>query len=113
MVGVGYRWAQGMNLRVVGIVFLAFRTESLWYAADMNLTLPDDPALAEFGAAELRLDLACGLYFAGRISRDVAARVAGLERDRFDQELFDRGIPAYTEDMLQEDVAALNMLFPK
>jgi len=79
----------------------------------MTLTLPDDPALAEFGAAELRLDLACGLYSAGRVSRDIAARVSGLERDLFDQELFNRRISAYTDDTFLEDVAAINLLFPK
>ena len=79
----------------------------------MVLTLPDDPALAEFAESDIRLDLACALYAAGRISRAVAARMAGMERHGFDEELYLRKIPSYTEEMLEEDRATLNMLFSK
>jgi predicted HTH domain antitoxin len=79
----------------------------------MILILPDDPALAEFAESDIRLDLACALYAAGRISRAVAARMAGMERLAFDEELFQRRIPSYTEEMLKEDMATLNKLFPR
>lgn len=79
----------------------------------MILTLPDDPALAEFAESDIRLDLACALYAAGRISRSVAARMAGMEHLAFDEELFQRRIPSYTEEMLEEDMATLNKLFPR
>lgn len=79
----------------------------------MTLTLPDDPALAEFAESDIRLDLACALYAAGRISRGVAARMAGMERHPFDEELYQRRIPIYTEEMLEEDLATLNKLFPR
>lgn len=79
----------------------------------MTLTLPDDPALAEIAESDIRLDLACALYAAGRISRGVAARMAGLERHAFDEELCQRRIPSYTEEMLEEDMATLNKLFPR
>jgi predicted HTH domain antitoxin len=49
----------------------------------MTLTLPDDPALGQVSEGELRLGLACGLYGSGQVSRNVGARIAGLERFRF------------------------------
>lgn len=44
----------------------------------MTITLPDDPALQHLDEAQVRLELACGLFASGRISRGVAARLAGL-----------------------------------
>ena len=79
----------------------------------MTLTLLDDPALAEFAESDIRLDLACALYAAGRISRGVAARMAGMDRVALDEELFQRRIPSYTEEMLDQDMATLSTLFPK
>jgi predicted HTH domain antitoxin len=70
----------------------------------MTLTLPDDPALAHVGTEELRLDLACGLYSAGKISRGVGARIAGVSRLAFDEALFARHIPFCTPEMLEEDL---------
>lgn len=78
----------------------------------MTLTLPDDPALADLTESEIRLDLACALFAAGRISRTVAARMAGMERFDFDRELVERRIPSYTEEMLEEDLTALQKVFP-
>lgn len=74
----------------------------------MILTLPDDPALAEMSEENLSLDLACAQVAAGRISRGVAARIAGLEKLAFDEELFRRCIPSYTEDKLAEDMKTLH-----
>jgi predicted HTH domain antitoxin len=79
----------------------------------MILTLPDDPALADMSESDIRLDLACALFAAGRITRPVAARMAGMERYEFDQELIRRRIPSYTEEMLEEDMATLEKIFPK
>ncbi|MBX7207369.1 MAG: UPF0175 family protein [Verrucomicrobiaceae bacterium] len=79
----------------------------------MTLTLPDDPALEQIAECDIRLDLACGLYAAGRVSRGIAARLAGLERMDFDEELFRRRIPSYTEEMLKEDLETVNALFSK
>jgi predicted HTH domain antitoxin len=72
----------------------------------MTLTLPDDPALSQVSDGELRLGLACGLYASGRVSRNVAARIAGMERLAFDEALFQRNIASYTPDMLAEDLQA-------
>jgi predicted HTH domain antitoxin len=68
--------------------------------------LPDDPALGQVSEEELRLGLACGLYASGQISRNVAARIAGLERLAFDEVLFQRNVASYTPDMLSEDLHA-------
>ena len=76
----------------------------------MTITLPDDPALLHLNESQLRLDLACSLFAAGRISRGVAAPIAGLGSLPFDEELFRRKIPSFTEEMLEQDLAALARL---
>ncbi len=79
----------------------------------MTLTLPDDPALQEFGEDDLLMELACSLFGSGRVSRGVAARIAGMERFEFDEELFRRRIPSYTEEMLAQDLQTLEALHAK
>ncbi len=76
----------------------------------MTITLPDNPALAEMGEAELRIDLACGAYAAGHLSRELAADVAGLSRHEFDKALYARRIPSYTEETLAQDLETLRLL---
>lgn len=76
----------------------------------MIITLPDDPALIELGEAEIRIDLACGAYAAGHVSRGVAARMAGLDRFAFDRILVERRIPSYDEEMLAQDLETLRSL---
>jgi predicted HTH domain antitoxin len=76
----------------------------------MTITLPDDPALVSMSEADIRLDLACGAFAAGHVSRGVAARMAGLDLQTFDQVLFTRRIPTYTEEMLDEDMETLRTL---
>ena len=79
----------------------------------MILTLPDDPALADMTESDIRLDLACAMFAAGRVSRTVACRIAEMERNSFDQELIRRRIPSYTEEMLDDDLANLRRIFPR
>lgn len=76
----------------------------------MTITLPDDPALASMGEARILLDLACGAYAAGHVSRGVAARMAGLERQAFDEVLFSRRIPSYDEERFSLDLETLRAL---
>ncbi len=76
----------------------------------MTITLPDDPALASLGEEEIRLDLACGAYAAGHLSRQLAADVAGVSRYDFDQALYVRRIPSFTEEMLAQDLETLGKL---
>lgn len=71
----------------------------------MTITLPDDPALLHLDEAQLALEVACGPVAAGRISREVGARIAGIDRAAFDEALFVRHIPAYTSPMLDQDLA--------
>lgn len=73
----------------------------------MILTLPDEPALASFDESELKLELAVALFSSGRVSRGVAASIAGLDRFSFDEELFRRRIPSFTPEMLEQDLASL------
>ena len=54
----------------------------------------------------MRLGLACGLYASGQVSRNVGARIAGLDRLAFDEALFQRNIASFTPDMLAEDLQA-------
>jgi predicted HTH domain antitoxin len=78
----------------------------------MTITLPDDPALATMDEEDIRIDLACGAYAAGHITRSVAARMAGLERPDFDEILFQRRIPSYDEEMLAQDLEVIRSLRP-
>jgi len=79
----------------------------------MTITLPDDPAIAEMDEAEIRLNLACGAFAAGHVSRGVAARMAGLDQLAFDQALVARHIPSYDEERLAEDAETLRELSGK
>ena len=63
--------------------------------------------------SDIRLDLACALFAAGRVSRAVACRIAGMERNTFDQELIRRRIPSYTEEMQDDDLATLRRISPR
>lgn len=76
----------------------------------MIITLPDDPVLVEMGEDEIRLDLACGAFAAGHVSREVAARMAGMERLAFDTVLFERGIPSFDDAAFDEDLETLRSL---
>jgi predicted HTH domain antitoxin len=79
---------------------------SLVYTQAMTVTLPDEPALLHLDQNQLRVDLACSMFAAGRVSRGVARRIAGLGSFEFDQELFRRKIPTWTVEMFEQDLAA-------
>jgi predicted HTH domain antitoxin len=73
------------------------------------------PALSDggrFTSEELRLELACALFARGRIGKIEGAALAGVDFFRFQQALCERQIPAYTEEMLADDLVTLNKLFP-
>lgn len=76
----------------------------------MTINLPDDPVLIEMGESEILLDLACGAYAAGHVSRGVAARMAGMDRQAFDQALYARRIPSYDEERWAQDLETLRAL---
>jgi predicted HTH domain antitoxin len=76
----------------------------------MTITLPDDPAIIALDVEDIRIDLACGAYSAGHVSRGVAARMAGLSLEDFDEILQKRRISVFTEAALSEDLEALRDL---
>ncbi len=76
----------------------------------MILTIPDD-VLQQAGLTEqeARVEIACRLFGAGKITLHAATRLAGLERASMEDALLDRGIPIYpvsVED-LRRDVENL------
>lgn len=74
---------------------------------------PDPPNQSDETAGltpEQRIQRACELYAAGKISRGPAARLARLTRSEFDHELFRRQIPSYTTEMFEEDLATLSRI---
>ncbi len=75
--------------------------------------MPDVPALRHIAEGDILLDLACGGYAAGHLSRQAAADVAGVNRYEFDKALFNRRIPTFTEEMLEEDIKTLRELGSK
>ena len=72
----------------------------------MTVTLPDHPALLRLDEEQLKVEIACALFAAGRISRGVGADLARMDRAAFDHALFVRHIPSYTSEMLDQDLAA-------
>ena len=76
----------------------------------MTITLPDLPALNHMAMGDILMDLACGGYAAGHLSRQVAADVAGVSRLEFDTALHSRHIPTFTEEMLEQDLETLRKL---
>jgi predicted HTH domain antitoxin len=76
----------------------------------MTITLPDLPALRDIAEADILLDLACGAYAAGHLSRQLAADIARVSRLAFDEALYLRRIPSYTEEMLEKDLETLRSI---
>jgi len=77
----------------------------------MTLTLPDEPVLTALGEDELRLQLACAMYFSRSISRGLGAKLAGMEVDHFEAELYARNVSnGQTPASLDEDLAVMAKL---
>jgi len=78
----------------------------------MVLVLPDDVTRSlAMDEDAMRVELACRLFQAGRLTLPLARRLAGIERINFEQELKSRGIPAYIidEEYLAGELAALEI----
>ena len=70
----------------------------------MTLVIPEDILqAAKLDERTLLIEMACHLFDKGRLTRAQAARMAGLDRGAFEDELHDRKIPAYRLDV--EDFA--------
>ncbi|MSU63297.1 MAG: UPF0175 family protein [Pedosphaera sp.] len=75
----------------------------------MTLELPD-LEMSHLTAGELRLELACALYERGRMGKVAGAELAGVDFFTFQRALGERQLPAFTIEMLQEDMETLKRL---
>ena len=78
----------------------------------MTLTLPDDPALDSITGDEMLLELACALYARGRLGKVRGAALAGVDFVAFQGALSERGL-IYSSEMLDDDLATINHLWPR
>jgi predicted HTH domain antitoxin len=74
------------------------------------LRFPDIEAIGRLSPAELRLELACALYARGLIGKVAATDLAGIDLFAFQRGLGERGVPVYTEQMLEDELASLKSL---
>ena len=66
----------------------------------MTLLIPEDILKASnLDERAMLIELACHLFDKGRLTLGQASRLAGLTRTAFEDELFDRKIPAYRYDV--------------
>ncbi len=77
----------------------------------MTIELPEIKAVKHLSPAELRLELACALYARGLLGKVAGVQLAGIDFFSFQRCLSERGVPMYSEQMLDEDVANLKALF--
>jgi predicted HTH domain antitoxin len=79
----------------------------------MPLTIPDD-WLAEAGLSECdaRIEIACRLYDAGKLTMPAATRWAALTRTQFEEELLCRQLPLCrpSSEDLKQDLETLDRL---
>jgi predicted HTH domain antitoxin len=75
------------------------------YTIHMTIELPDVKIGSEsLTSVQARIEIACGLYAGWRVSLPQAARIAGMSRILFMQELGRRRIPLqYTPEDLRHD----------
>lgn len=80
--------------------------------ATLSFDVPDE-VLERTGLTEreARIELACRLFDAQRISKGEATRLCGLSRTEFEQELARRDLPVirYTQEMWEQDERHLRM----
>ena len=79
----------------------------------MPLLIPDEILQsAGMDEREARIEIACRLFGAAKLALWPAAKLAGLERVAFEEELLGRGIPIYrpTPEELADDLARLDEL---
>ena len=79
----------------------------------MVIELPEIQGLEPLSPEELRVELACALYARGRIGKVTGAELAGVDFFTFQRALGERGIAAYSEQMLEDDLVTLKALFPQ
>jgi predicted HTH domain antitoxin len=80
----------------------------------MPLTIPDETlAAARMTEQELRVEIACRLFEADKLSLWPAAQLAGMSRDDFIDALHQRGIgwPRLDVEDFEQDAKAIDKLF--
>lgn len=79
----------------------------------MSLTLSDE-VLKQAGmtAEEARVEIACRLFEAGKLAMWPAAKLAGLTRTHFEEQLLERHIPLYRPTIadIDAELAAMDRL---
>ncbi len=79
----------------------------------MPLNIPDEfLTAAGLNETEARIEIACRLFDAGKLSLRNATRLARLSRTQFESELLDRRIPLhrFSDDDLRTDLDTLDHL---
>jgi predicted HTH domain antitoxin len=79
----------------------------------MPLVISDETLrVAGMDEREAKVEIACRLFDAGKLTIGRASRLAELTVVEFEQQLAVRGLSRhrYTEEMLEQDVEALKML---
>lgn len=79
----------------------------------MPLVISDDDLhAANLTPEEARVEIACRLFDAGRLTIGHAARMAGLTELTFEEQLHQRGIPRYryTDQKMESDLQSLKKL---
>lgn len=79
----------------------------------MTIELPDIEAVEKLSPSELRLELACGLYARGHVTKITGAELAGVDFFEFQRALGERRISSVTEEMFEAELTSLKALFPK
>jgi predicted HTH domain antitoxin len=77
----------------------------------VTIEVPDIQAIERLSAADLRLELACALYARALIGKVAGADLAGIDFFAFQRALKERGVPMYTEQMLEDELASIKSLF--
>ena len=77
----------------------------------MPVTVPDQ-LLSEAGLSEAKLEIACRLYDAGKLTMPQATRWAGISRSEFECALLERHLPLVRIDdtYWQQEVEGLERL---
>ena len=79
----------------------------------MPVIIPDETLhAANLTERDAKIEIACRLFDAGKLTIGHAAQLAGLTEIEFENELHARGLPRfrYTAEMLDEDVETLKKL---
>ncbi len=78
----------------------------------MSITIPDQWMKdAGFDEPSLRIEIACRLYDAGKLTFNQAIQWAELSRTEFEEAMIDRGLALYrpTVEDLHEELAAFSV----